>query len=185
MASTLACLPCRNDGTRAGARTGGHSYTPTGSFSRLACRACGHLRLPFECSRRRRLDCCTPKLSPTRALQGLAWRRNRALAMNPLPTTPDNAPTSPRQLFWAFPTLALQGFGGVMAVVQRELVDRRRWLTTEQFAEDWALAQILPGPNVVNPPSCLESATSACAAHWPQAQACYWHLPYWSCCLAV
>ncbi|WP_312565239.1 chromate transporter [Comamonas sp.] len=67
--------------------------------------------------------------------------------MNPLPT---NAPTSPRQLFWAFAALALQGFGGVMAVVQRELVDRRRWLTTEQFAQDWALAQILPGPNVVN-----------------------------------
>ena len=24
------------------------------------------------------------------------------------------------------------------------------WLTPEQFAQDWALAQILPGPNVVN-----------------------------------
>lgn len=37
-----------------------------------------------------------------------------------------------------------------MAVVQRELVDRRRWMTQEQFAQDWAVAQILPGPNVVN-----------------------------------
>jgi chromate transporter len=37
-----------------------------------------------------------------------------------------------------------------MAVVQRELVERRRWLSPEQFAQDWALAQILPGPNVVN-----------------------------------
>ena len=59
-------------------------------------------------------------------------------------------PGSLSELFWAFTTLALQGFGGVVAVVQRELVDRRRWLTREQFIEDWAVAQVLPGPNVVN-----------------------------------
>jgi chromate transporter len=53
-------------------------------------------------------------------------------------------------LFWAFTFLALQGFGGVVAVVQRELVDKKRWLTAEQFVEDWAVAQVLPGPNVVN-----------------------------------
>jgi chromate transporter len=59
-------------------------------------------------------------------------------------------PTSLRVLFWAFTGLALQGFGGVLAVVQRELVDKRRWLTPEQYLEDWAVAQVLPGPNVVN-----------------------------------
>lgn len=59
-------------------------------------------------------------------------------------------PASLRELFWAFTWLALQGFGGVLAVVQRELVDKRRWLTREQFIEDWAVAQVLPGPNVVN-----------------------------------
>lgn len=37
-----------------------------------------------------------------------------------------------------------------MAVVQRELVERRRWMSAEQFTQDWAVAQILPGPNVVN-----------------------------------
>lgn len=37
-----------------------------------------------------------------------------------------------------------------MAVVQRELVERRRWLTPEQFIEDWAVAQLMPGPNVIN-----------------------------------
>src|SRR5690606_9319112 len=46
--------------------------------------------------------------------------------------------------------MALQGFGGVLAVVQRELVEKRQWLTREQFIEDWAVAQIMPGPNVVN-----------------------------------
>ncbi|MFB0934666.1 MAG: chromate transporter [Propionivibrio sp.] len=46
--------------------------------------------------------------------------------------------------------LALQGFGGVLAVVQHELVERKRWLTKEEFVEEWAVAQILPGPNVIN-----------------------------------
>lgn len=59
-------------------------------------------------------------------------------------------PTSLFDLFLAFTVLALQGFGGVLAVVQRELVDRKRWLTQEEFVEDWAVAQIMPGPNVVN-----------------------------------
>lgn len=38
----------------------------------------------------------------------------------------------------------------MLAIVQRELVERRRWLTREEFVEDWAVAQVLPGPNVVN-----------------------------------
>lgn len=59
-------------------------------------------------------------------------------------------PTSLSELFWAFTWLALQGFGGVLAIVQRELVDKKKWLTREQFIEDWAVAQVLPGPNVVN-----------------------------------
>jgi chromate transporter len=38
----------------------------------------------------------------------------------------------------------------VLAIVQREVVDRKGWLTQEEFIEDWAVAQIMPGPNVVN-----------------------------------
>ena len=59
-------------------------------------------------------------------------------------------PRTKTDLFVAFSLIALQGFGGVLAVVQRELVDKRQWLTPEEFVEDWAVAQILPGPNVVN-----------------------------------
>jgi chromate transporter len=59
-------------------------------------------------------------------------------------------PHSPTDLFWSFTWLALQGFGGVLAIVQREMVEKKRWLTREEFVEDWAVAQILPGPNVVN-----------------------------------
>ena len=62
----------------------------------------------------------------------------------------NSRPQSLSDLFWSFSILALQGFGGVLAVVQRELVDKKRWLTDQEFVEDWAVAQILPGPNVVN-----------------------------------
>lgn len=54
------------------------------------------------------------------------------------------------ELFWGFSMLALQGFGGVMAVTQRELVERRCWFTRQDFLEDWAVAQVMPGPNVAN-----------------------------------
>ena len=60
------------------------------------------------------------------------------------------APTSNADLFFSFNWLALQGFGGVLAVVQRELVEKKKWLTLEEFVEDWSVAQILPGPNVIN-----------------------------------
>jgi chromate transporter len=59
-------------------------------------------------------------------------------------------PKSLADIFISFTLLALQGFGGVLAVVQRELVERKRWLTEDEFLEDWAVAQIMPGPNVVN-----------------------------------
>ena len=59
-------------------------------------------------------------------------------------------PRSARDLFVAFTVLALQGFGGVLPVAQRELVEKRRWLTREQFAEALSIGQVLPGPNIVN-----------------------------------
>jgi chromate transporter len=72
------------------------------------------------------------------------------MSHGPEPAQGVERPDSLKTLFWAFTWLALQGFGGVLAVVQRELVDKKRWLTSEQFVEDWAVAQVLPGPNVVN-----------------------------------
>ncbi len=63
---------------------------------------------------------------------------------------PSARPASPTDLFVSFTVLALQGFGGVVAVVERELVERKRWLTQDEFLEDWAVAQVMPGPNVVN-----------------------------------
>src|SRR5512137_1239543 len=59
-------------------------------------------------------------------------------------------PATPGELFRVFNRMALQGFGGVLAVAQRELVERERWMTREQFVETLSLAQVLPGPNIVN-----------------------------------
>jgi chromate transporter len=78
--------------------------------------------------------------------------------MNPSPPASESAdPAPPRaqpasltDLFISFTLLALQGFGGVLAVVQRELVEKKKWMTREEFVEEWAVAQIMPGPNVVN-----------------------------------
>ena len=78
--------------------------------------------------------------------------------MSPLPheppalpsAEPHPQPASAGDLFVSFTWLALQGFGGVLAIVQHELVERKRWMTREEFLEDWAVAQIMPGPNVVN-----------------------------------
>ena len=59
-------------------------------------------------------------------------------------------PATPGELFRAFNALALQGFGGVLPVAQRVLVEQRRWLSREQFVETLSLGQVLPGPNIVN-----------------------------------
>ncbi len=59
-------------------------------------------------------------------------------------------PATPGALFLAFNRLALQGFGGVLPVAQRELVERERWMTREQFLETLSVGQVLPGPNIIN-----------------------------------
>ena len=71
----------------------------------------------------------------------------------PAPRSDEDArarPASTADLFFTFNRLALQGFGGVLAIAQRELVERKGWLTRQQFVEMLALSQVLPGPNVVN-----------------------------------
>jgi chromate transporter len=65
-------------------------------------------------------------------------------------STAAQKPQSCTDLFMAFLWMAMQGFGGVFAVVQRELVEKKQWMTRDQFVEDWSVAQALPGPNVIN-----------------------------------
>ncbi len=69
------------------------------------------------------------------------------------PTAPQDAPpqaVSAWQLFVAFSTMSLGGFGGVFPMVYRTLVERRRWLDATEFAALWAFAQLLPGTVVGN-----------------------------------
>lgn len=46
--------------------------------------------------------------------------------------------------------VSLSGFGGALPWARRKIVDQKRWMTAEEFNEAFALAQFLPGPNVVN-----------------------------------
>jgi chromate transporter len=53
-------------------------------------------------------------------------------------------------LFWHFLILGITGFGGVMPMARRMIVERVRWLDADEFAELLGLSQILPGGNVIN-----------------------------------
>jgi chromate transporter len=56
-------------------------------------------------------------------------------------------------LFLVFLKMGAFGFGGVYSMLsffERELVERRRWLTPEEFAEGVAIGQMTPGPPIVN-----------------------------------
>ena len=59
-------------------------------------------------------------------------------------------PASCAELFRVFNRLALQGFGGVLPVAHRELVERQRWVSAQQFVELLTIGQVLPGPNIIN-----------------------------------
>ena len=59
-------------------------------------------------------------------------------------------PASLAELFITVTLLALQGFGGVLAVSERVLCVQKRWLSQEQFVEVLAMSHVLPGPNVCN-----------------------------------
>jgi chromate transporter len=52
---------------------------------------------------------------------------------------------------YEFAALGLTSFGGgLTAHIRRVVVAKRGWLTEEEFLEALALAQVMPGPNVVN-----------------------------------
>jgi chromate transporter len=57
---------------------------------------------------------------------------------------------TPAQLFLAFATIAGCGFGGVLAWSRRVIVQQRGWLSPDEFNEQLALCQVLPGGNILN-----------------------------------
>src|SRR5947208_14673589 len=54
------------------------------------------------------------------------------------------------ELFAAFFTMALHGFGGVLPWARRTIVEDKRWMSAQEFNEAFAVSQFLPGANVVN-----------------------------------
>jgi chromate transporter len=54
------------------------------------------------------------------------------------------------EIFVGFLTVGLCGFGGIFYWLRRMVVERRRWLTAEEFAEYFGLCSFLPGPGLIN-----------------------------------
>jgi chromate transporter len=46
--------------------------------------------------------------------------------------------------------VSVSGFGGALPWARRMIVERRGWMTSEEFNETFSLSQFLPGPNVIN-----------------------------------
>ena len=69
-------------------------------------------------------------------------------ARDPSPAVDVN-PSSLRELLLYFLRLGTLGFGGPIALagyMQRDLVERRRWISKQDYVEGLALAQLAPGP---------------------------------------
>jgi chromate transporter len=55
-----------------------------------------------------------------------------------------------KALFAGFFQAGIIGFGGVLPVARRIIVEERGWLTAEGFNDLFSLCQFLPGANIVN-----------------------------------
>jgi chromate transporter len=53
-------------------------------------------------------------------------------------------------IFLAFTRISVTGFGSPLYWSHYVLVERKRWVTEEEFVQLMALAQLLPGPNASN-----------------------------------
>src|ERR1700730_7721376 len=65
------------------------------------------------------------------------------------PTTTESKSVPMRALLVYFAKLGTFGFGGPIALtgdMQRDLVDRKRWISPDEYKEGLALAQLAPGP---------------------------------------
>ncbi len=70
--------------------------------------------------------------------------------VSPAPIPHAVAHPSLSELFGAFFSMALHGFGGVLPWARRAIVEEKRWMTAQEFNEAFAVSQFLPGANIVN-----------------------------------
>lgn len=66
------------------------------------------------------------------------------------PLPPARAKLTCKALFVGFFMAGIMGFGGVLPIIRRAIVEERRWLNQTEFNELFSLCQSLPGANVVN-----------------------------------
>jgi chromate transporter len=62
----------------------------------------------------------------------------------------DLSPPTARQIFAGFLGIGLMGFGGVLPLARRMLVEDKHWLSPQEFSDLLGLCQFLPGGNVIN-----------------------------------
>jgi chromate transporter len=64
---------------------------------------------------------------------------------------PEGAPVpGTAELFLGFMRIAAFAFGGVLPWARYVLVERKAWVTSDEFVDLLALCQLLPGPNIAN-----------------------------------
>jgi chromate transporter len=73
-----------------------------------------------------------------------------------VPTTNDNSESEGKpapgvlEIFLAFLGIGMMGFGGVLAIARRVIVEQRKWLAPSEFTDLLGLCQFLPGGNIMN-----------------------------------
>lgn len=75
--------------------------------------------------------------------------RDQNMNTDVIPMEQVQHPTS-KELFTGFMKLGLMGFGGVLPLAHRMIVDDQKWLSSEKFTDLLGVCQILPGGNIIN-----------------------------------
>ena len=60
------------------------------------------------------------------------------------------APRSLGEVFLVFTWISMQSFGGALAIIERTIVQRKRWLEAKEFVGLYAISQVLPGPTGIS-----------------------------------
>ncbi len=63
---------------------------------------------------------------------------------------PPSPKPSSATIFAGFFSVGIIGFGGVLPLARRMIVEQRRWMSGPEFTDILALCQFLPGGNVIN-----------------------------------
>lgn len=89
---------------------------------------------------------------PGQASQRAPDPNSTATASNTSASTDPDATVTPTvlDLFLGFLGLGMIGFGGVLPLAHRLVVEKKRWLNEAEFTDMLGLCQFLPGGNILN-----------------------------------